>query len=309
MGKEENYRERDELAGREKIGQDELYDFIMKPEPSWQSIIYELIRTEQLDPWDIDIGLLTQRYLERLKELEEEHFHISGKLLLVASLLLRLKAELLLDHYIPSIDEILFGKKEERPRESERLEINDDELPLLLPKTPLPRARRVTLQELMQALEKAVNTETRRIKREIVMKRRFEAVQIVLPRQKINIREKIEELYRRIKSLFIQRKSRISFSEIAKDREEKLVSFLPLLHLDSQKRIWLEQEKHFDEIWIWLYHIFVKKLKEIEGAKELKRDISVMRQELDAEQEKRLQKLKNEFNEPLANLFCIFDSL
>jgi len=305
MEKEEK---RDELELREKIGQDELYDFILKPEPSWQSIIYELIRTEQLDPWDIDIALLTQRYLERLHELEQEHFHLSGKLLLVASLLLRLKAELLLNRYIPTIDEILFGKKEEKPREIEKLNIDEDELPLLLPKTPLPRARRVTLEELMQALEKAVNTETRRIKREIVMKRRLEAVQIVLPKRKINIREKIEELYKKIKYLFIQRKSRIPFSEIAKEREEKLVSFLPLLHLDSQKRVWLEQEKHFDEIWIWLYHIFAKKLKESEERKEVKKEISDMKYKLDAEQEKRLQKLENEFSEPLANLFSMFNS-
>ena len=48
----------------DKIGQTQFYGIITGNKPDWQSIIYELIHTEQLDPWDVDIVVLTQRYFE-----------------------------------------------------------------------------------------------------------------------------------------------------------------------------------------------------------------------------------------------------
>ena len=156
-----------ELKRAEKIGQNQLYDIVTGRQSDWQAIIYELIHTEQLDPWDIEITVLTKRYFEKIIEMEEMDFYISSKVLLAASLLLRIKSELLLSRHIRSIDEILFGKKDENKYVAERIEIDEEDLPLLIPKTPLPRQRKVTLDELMSALNKAINTETRRIKREV----------------------------------------------------------------------------------------------------------------------------------------------
>ena len=48
----------------------------------------------------------------------------------------------------------------------EKIEFDLSSLPSLSPKTPLPRTRKVTLQELMTALDKAMNTEQRRIRKE-----------------------------------------------------------------------------------------------------------------------------------------------
>ena len=42
----------------EKIGQNQFYDLVTGRQPDWQAMIYELIHTEQLEPWDIDIVLL-----------------------------------------------------------------------------------------------------------------------------------------------------------------------------------------------------------------------------------------------------------
>jgi len=137
----------------EKIGQNQFYDIITSRKPDWHAIIYELIHTEQLDPWNIDIVVLTGKYFEKVSELEETDFYISSKVLLAAALLLRIKSEFLLNKYIKSIDDILFGRKQEEKYVAERIEIDEDELPLLIPKTPLPRLRRVTLPELMSALD------------------------------------------------------------------------------------------------------------------------------------------------------------
>ncbi len=293
----------EKAGGVEKISQDQLYDILTSKEASWQAIIYELIQTEQLDPWNIDLSLLAQRYLEKIRELEEANFFVSSKVLLAASLLLRIKSEILLDKYIRSLDEILFGKKEEKKTVIERIEIDENELPELFPRTPLPRFRQVTLQELMSALNKAISTENRRIKREIVERQAEKLSQVDIPKTRVNVRERIRQIYARI-IVYFKRKpqSKLSFTElVGEGREEKLAAFLPLLHLDNQQKVWLDQEKHFDEIWIWLYEVF-KKQRALDFVEE---EIETVEEELDDEKKGRIEKINKDFENPLANFFDI----
>jgi segregation and condensation protein A len=249
----------EETKPAEQIGHEQLFDLLTSKEVSWQAIIYDLINSEQLDPWNVDISYLAQRYLEKIKELEEANFVVSSKVLLAASILLRMKSEILLNDYLRGIDEILFGKKEEPKKVQERIIIDESELPFLYPKTPLPRFRKISINELMQALERAVNTETRRIRKEVTRKQLERDADIVLPKFKISIQDRIRKVYSRIITAFNHKKTKVSYSELTgKDREEKLACFLPMLHLTNQEKLFLEQEKHFDEIWIWLYHHYRK---------------------------------------------------
>jgi len=97
----------------DKINQEQFQDFVFNENMSWQEIIYDLINTEQLDPWDINLSTLSQKYLTRIRELEEANFMLSSKVLLVSSLLLRIKSELLINRYIRDLDDILFSKDDE----------------------------------------------------------------------------------------------------------------------------------------------------------------------------------------------------
>jgi len=244
----------------QKVGQEQIHGLLFSEKLSWQAIIYDLINTEQLDPWDIDICLLANKYLDRIKELEEENFFVSSKVLLAASLLLRIKSEILLNKYLPSLDEILFGKEEKKEYVQERLEL-DDEIPELIPRTPLPRTKRVTLQELMAALGKAIKTETRRIKRVVIDRQREHDLGGFIPKKNINLREQVRNLYNKLKTIFSSNGyERTAFSEVAgQSAEEKISHFLPLLHLDSQHKVIAEQEEPFNEIWIWLKEVYIKK--------------------------------------------------
>ena len=309
-------------AVNNRIGQEQFYDILTNEDYGWQSIIYELINTEQLDPWDIDIAILTQRYLEKIQDFEEANFFVSSKVLLAAALLLRIKSEILLNKYIKSLDDILFGREEKKEYIRERIEIDESEIPMLYPRTPLPRSRKVTLQELIGALDKAIKTEGRRIKREISGKFRLHETSVVLPKKRININDKIREVYSKIKSLFKIQKpiQRLRFSELAgKDREERLLTFIPLLHLENQSKLWLDQEKHFEEIWISLREIFDVHKASIE--KELERELEISelaekireklsqkdggneKIKLDNEQLRRLKKIETDFENPLADFF------
>ena len=289
-------------AATNNIKQEQIHDLLFNREIGWQEIIYDLINTEQLDPWNINIIILTDKYLVKISELEEADFFVSSKVLLAASLLLRIKSEILLNKYIKSIDEILFGKKEDKRYISERIEL-DEEIPMLVPKSPMPRFRKVTLRELMESLGKAINTENRRIKKEITNRNALIESSFSLPKRKFNIKSKIKELYTRLVLHFNDKKDhkRISFTEfVGNDKEEKIISFSPLLHLENQKKVWMEQEKHFEEIYIWLKETYLK--HNPDPFADLKAELEKEMSEMDSEKRKRIEKINKDFENPLGEM-------
>ncbi|MCK5149478.1 segregation/condensation protein A [Candidatus Pacearchaeota archaeon] len=284
-----------EKEEKPSVKQEQIHDILFNREIGWQEIIYDLINTEQLNPWDINLTILTNKYLEKIQHLEETDFFVSSKVLLAAALLLRIKSEILLNKYIKSIDEILFGKKEQKKTSIERIEL-EDEIPELIPRSPLPRFKKVTLKELMESLNKALVTENRRITKEKIYQRAVEETALSLPKRKFNIRDKIRDIYDNLFKHFEENKGKkkITFHEFVKgDKEEKIISFSSLLHLDNQKKVWLDQEKHFEEIHIWLKEVYFK--HNPDPFAELREEIK----ELDKSQKKRSEKVNKKFQNPI----------
>ena len=237
MEKEDNSDKKNEEISP---SQEQVHNLVFSKEIGWQEIIYDLINTEQLDPWNIDIIVLTNNYLKKLRQFEEENYFISSKVLLAAALLLRIKSEILLNKYIRSIDEILFGKKE---------------------KKEIPRFKKVTLSELVESLNKAIITENRRIKKEIINKNLFREAQIPLKKRKYVLTDKIREIYETIFGYFDGAKNeKVLFSRLVggNTKEEKIIYFSSILYLENQKKIWLEQKEHFGEISIWEKETYFK---------------------------------------------------
>jgi segregation and condensation protein A len=255
MEKEEDF----ERKNIEKVGQEQIHGLLFVEKIGWKEIINELISTEQLDPWDIDLCVLTNKFLDKVHELEEANFFISSQVLLAASLLLRFKSDILLNHYIPELDAVLFGrKKEDKKYIQERIELDED-VPGLILRTPLPRFRKVTLDELMKALGHAINTENRRIRKVVIARQMEIETALALPRRRINIKDRIREVHSDLRKIFARQQEKIAFSEFAgKTMEDRIATFIPLLHLDTQHKIWLEQEAHLGEIWILLKHLYEK---------------------------------------------------
>lgn len=283
--------------GAGRIGQEQIHGLLFSDKLSWQAIILDLINSEQLDPWDVDISLLANKYLEKIKELEEASFFVSSKVLLAASFLLRIKSEILLNREIGSLDDVLFGRKEEKKYVQERIEL-DEEIPGLMPRTPLPRYKKVSLQELMIALGKAIKTENRRIRKVVLAKQQEIETALSLPKRTINLKEQINEIYGKLKDIFSNRENRVAFSEISgQDKESRVATFVPLLHLDNQHKVWLEQYEHFDEIWILLKHMYEKQNKsELERLrKEVEEEMTKMVENASDEEKERIEELENEF--------------
>jgi segregation and condensation protein A len=229
--------------------QDQLYEMLVqKDEITWKSIIYDLIKSEQMNPWDINISLLAKKYMDAIKNLEEHNFFISGKVILASAMLLKMKSVKLVTENIADFDNQLFQQDEDLLDEEEgefREEINK-EYPNLLVKTPQARKRKVTLNDLMFALEKALEVDDRR-------KVRREGEKLIrpveLPKKKIDITVLIKDLYGKIMNFFKKREE-ITFDELlpSEDKMDKILTFLPLLHLSNEGKVDVNQEKSFGEI-------------------------------------------------------------
>jgi len=228
--------------------QDRILDLLLqKDEITWQTIIYDLVKSEQMDPWDIDLSLLTQKYLETVKKLKEANFFISGKVVLASAILLKIKSTKLVTEDIANFDSILY-KQDEEFEELEESGINyrNYDKPLLTIKTPQPRKRKVGINDLIEALQKALEVDNRRTLRRIAYAHPI----MKIPEKKIDITLLIKDVYSKVINFLTTRKEKLTFTKLTENlnKEEKILTFIPLLHLDNQEKVSMNQQEHFGEI-------------------------------------------------------------
>lgn len=226
--------------------------FSKTDEITWQSILYELVKSEEMDPWDIDVSILTQKYIQMLRNFKEHDFRVSGKVLLAAAILLKIKSNKLVGEDLSELDRLLVGIEEEMEElgfEETNAVPKLEEIPTLIPRTPQPRKRKVSIFDLVEALERALEVKKRRLLHSIP------PLNLEAPKKKKDITEIIREVYGKIKLFFINAlKDKLTFSKLlpSESKEDKVHTFIPLLHLAQQNKIELLQQAHFGEIEILL---------------------------------------------------------
>ncbi|MBI4140560.1 segregation/condensation protein A [Candidatus Woesearchaeota archaeon] len=236
--------------------EDRIFQLVVEQNDlGWKQIIYDLVNSESMDPWDVNISLLTQRYVERLNKLRASDLKVSGKVLLAASLLLRLKSYKLVSDDVEAFDRLLAGTSidenefyDELEQELSRGEVSAlHENVELLPRLPQPRKRKISVYELVRALEKALEVKKRRLWNTVT------PVGIQMPDRKWDIGEAIKSVYARVCS-FLSGKADIFFSRLLRSqtKEEKIRTFIPLLHLSNQRKVELSQDVPFGDIKISL---------------------------------------------------------
>ncbi len=225
--------------------------FSKEDEITWQSLIYGLVKSEGMDPWDVDVSILTNKYMNMLKTLKEHDFRVSGKVLLAAAILLKMKSNKLVGEELMDLDRLLIGVEEgvqelfDESAETAKF----DEIPPLIPRTPQLRKRKVSIFDLVKALEQALEVKKRRLLNSIP------SLNFELPKKKKDITEVIREVYGKVKSFFISAiKEKLTFSRLlpSESKEDKIYTLIPLLYLAQQNKVELVQEVPFGEIEILL---------------------------------------------------------
>jgi segregation and condensation protein A len=231
--------------------QDKIFSMLVEQnEISWKTIILDLVSSEQMDPWDVNISLLTDKYIERLRELKEQDLKVGGKVVLAASILLRIKSTKLVSDDMDDFDRLIAGTDmnqeafydslEQELAQGEREALKEEFE--LLPRMPQARKRKVSVFDLVKALDKALEVKQRRVLQSI-------PPPLPLPVRKFDLGASVTNLLQRLKSLFSYKK-RLTFTDLlpSHSKQDKVYTFIPLLHLSNQQKVELEQAEPFGEI-------------------------------------------------------------
>ncbi|HLF54103.1 MAG TPA: ScpA family protein [Candidatus Nanoarchaeia archaeon] len=231
--------------------QDRIFSLLVEDnEISWKAIIFDLISSEQMNPWDVDVSLLTQKYIARLHQLKERDLKVSGKVLLAAAILLRIKSVRLVGDDLTDFDRLIAGadltqeqfyddlEQELAAGEQKGLQEEYD----LLPRLPQARRRKVSVLDLVRALEKALEVKQRRVLQSV-------PPPLPLPARKFDVTAAISSLFQRIRSLFSAHKT-LTFNQLlpSDSKQDKVYTFIPLLHLANHQKVELEQAEPFGDI-------------------------------------------------------------
>jgi segregation and condensation protein A len=240
-----------------KNANDQVFDIVMQgDEISWQSILFDLVRAGNMDPWDIDLGKLTQSFLATVNKFSEANFRINGKVVLASAMLLKLKTSALLEQDINALDALL-AQQDELDIDSLEVEgegrqrIHVEGVPKIFPRTPQPRQRQVSIYDLVEALEQALEVNTRRQRRIL-----FSYPEVRIPERKIDLHGAMDGLFMRVSDHYSRTEQRLTFQEMVagQDRETTIYTFIPLLHLTTARRTDIDQPEHFSTIYITVAH-------------------------------------------------------
>lgn len=208
-------------------------------------ILLNLVKSGDINPWDIDIVDITDRFLAYIEDMKIMDLRISGRTLLYAAILLRMKSTGIVveeneDDDFGFDDEMDFYDIEDYP----------------IPKLPIRRVatRPVTMQELINELKKAENVEFKRRERlrirKVIETEAATIDEVLGIAHEENIIERVALLGDQLTNLFKDRTC-VQFSDIVNgDRSEKVMTYISLLFLATDKKIMLYQKELFGELYI-----------------------------------------------------------
>ena len=222
------------------------------------ALLIDLAERGEIDPWDVQVIDVVDRFLSRLIISDRRDLYDSGQAILYASMLVLLKAN--------SLSDIQAAYEQAEP-DSEDLEEIDAEsiasalrlptdfdkrlrrLPVALP----PKARRITLEELIaqiEAIAEIVDRKTSKpAKRPTQGKvaRRAAMKAIAQLAHKENLSEMVEEIER---YFLLHPDEEIEISDLAAVFNDRVVVFWGLLLMSSQSKVELTQEEFYGKIQI-----------------------------------------------------------
>lgn len=252
---------------------------LMTAEYSWEQIIYDIIASQGLDPWNLDLAILASSFLDSIKKTKELDFRIPAKYVIIASTLLKMKSDYLKLVSIPGEgSEELFDSMEEEPVANgfHKLEIGNFEL--ADKRRPV---RKIVVTDLINALKRLLRADERKLVRTATMR---EKIKIGTE----NITERINVLYKRIQDVLgSMKEEEVQFSKLVPEWNRKHIvdTFLPLVYLNHDKKVHCRQDDFFHEI-------FVKKLSSLQIPQELPKNPVNVQSGKETNIIKKLNKLK-----------------
>lgn len=216
----------------------------MVSKPTWKEMLLELIDSERIDPWNIDIVEISGAFMKKVRDMERMDFVIQANVILAAAILLRYKSNYLnalhqseLTEYIPDEPGMGIGPL--------------DGLPELSLAARIPPKRQITFDELVSEMERIIKYDSaERPDR----KPKGSITDIVdMPLGGEDIEKKMAEVLGRIRSNTDPEGWSLFSRVLARDDNREMVyTLLSVLHLTQNETIDIRQDKLFGEIFIRL---------------------------------------------------------
>lgn len=226
-------------------------------------LLLHLVNHLEIDIYDIPVAEITEQYLLYIHTMKELRLDVASEYLVMAATLLAIKSKMLLPKHDEQLDDEFEFETEEDPREElvQRLieyrkyktiafdlKSLENERSLLFTKppsdlsdfakeiTPEKTNMNVSLYDMLGALQKLLRR--KKLQRPLATK---------IAKQEITIERRMEEILQRL-----TKRGRRSFFDLFPnhDKEHIVVSFLAILELIKQRKITVEQEGNFSEIYV-----------------------------------------------------------
>lgn len=214
-------------------------------QPDWKSILLDLVKSTKMDPWNIDLCELADKYLRKINSLKGTDLRLPANAILASAILLRFKARIL---KLTDIDDE-FDRAEQAEREHQLI---DNELPEL---TVIRKVRegKVTLDELVESMEKLLEQSKTKRSLQLGKDKDADGLEFRLPLIGAGFEEAMDDVYELVKKS-ADSSGLVLFSQLAngKDALGTVNLFIPILLLAHGGKVNVWQEEFFGEVFVSL---------------------------------------------------------
>ncbi|MBI2995252.1 MAG: segregation/condensation protein A [Candidatus Melainabacteria bacterium] len=248
-------------------------------------LLVGLAEKGEIDPWDIDIIEVTNKYLQALDKTPRENLLNAGRAIFFASVLLRLKSDILLnisnetlmssqatENFFPEDELLLHGQ--------DGFHLDISRLESYLSRSSLckqQRKRKISLSDLIFALKQAEEEEEKRtLRARLRAERAFtiapldggeDILEIVQDDDVEDFVEKVEAVVQE----HLTDEKPITLSFLTEILNNKVKPFLALLFLAHSQKVVLEQKEMYGEVFIYKGGVILEDVKEAEKKKPKKK--------------------------------------
>lgn len=247
----------------------EIYDDINKKAANTVDgieILVEMSKKGKIDPWNIDIADVTDKYLKQLVEIKTNNLKLTGRTLFFAAVLLRLKSDILegininedegfQEHYL--LEELDNHYDDDIENINMNNVISLDDVLERRTSVRLHRERIITLEDLIKQLEfyekidkrLALQNKNNRVLRRAKSYEKFTAEDIINMAHDEYIDNGIKVLQAVLERIFLTDK-KASLSDLQETGMDKVSIYIALLFLSASTDIDLVQDEFYSELYV-----------------------------------------------------------
>lgn len=228
-------------------------------------ILVNMAKQGKIDPWNVDIVEVTDKYLTHLFQSKAQNLKLTGRTLLFAAILLKLKSNILegidiLD-FEPPVDELEYNDEPLEYGQEDYIPTNNvisiDEVLQRRTSVRLNHNRVVTLRDLIRQLEfyemldrkQALKNAHERAKRRVQNYSRLSPEDIINLAHEEYIENGVQRLRANLEEI-LNRQDRIELNELTLLGMDRVNAYISLLFLTTDSDYDLEQEEFYSDLYV-----------------------------------------------------------